>query len=677
MSNRTPWRLFLIVTVLGAAGGRASAQAPAAPALSPRNASYVMAVKLDPPRKMLEGRQTITWRNIQAAPTGELWFHLYFNAWRNSRSTWLLEDRLRRRSDAGERIRPEDWGWQEVREIKLLPGGGHPGADLTGQLQFLAPDDGNADDRTVVRVALPRPVAPGDSITVTIAYTAKIPRTFARTGFRGDYYFLSHFYPVLGVYEKEGWNCHQFHAATEFFADYGTYDAELTVPRGWVVGATGRQVERRDNPDGTSTHRYAQADVHNFAWTTSPHYLVKEARFERPGLPPVDMRLLLQPEHEGQAERHFAATRAALQNYGTWYGAYPYGHITVVDPAYGSRAGGMEYPTLFTAGTRLFTPAGSGSPEGVTIHEAGHQFWYGIVGNNEQEHAWLDEGFNRFSDGRAYEATFGDERLVRRYLKLNGRVRDPGGFLPLMFPDVTVDRLVRAVEQYRPGATAEIAARPTFRYFPPAANNITYAKTALWLMTLERYLGWPMLQKIMSTHFERWKFKHPRPDDFFTTASEVSGQDLTWFFDQVYRGSESFDYAVDSVSSKAVTLEGWDGSKVQRPGGKPAGGMYRTEVVVRRLGGGVFPVEVLLLFQDGSELRQPWDGRDRWKLITVERPVKLKAAVVDPDRVLALDLDSTNNSRLLEPAPVLPALKWTSKWMIWLQDLLATFAFFS
>jgi hypothetical protein len=181
----------------------------------------------------------------------------------------------------------------------------------------------------------------------------------------------------------------------------------------------------------------------------------------------------------------------------------------------------------------------------------------------------------------------------------------------------------------------------------------------------------------MSTHFERWKFKHPRPDDFFTTASEVSGQDLTWFFDQVYRGSESFDYAVDSVSSKAVTLEGWDGSKVQRPGGKPAGGMYRTEVVVRRLGGGVFPVEVLLLFQDGSELRQPWDGRDRWKLITVERPVKLKAAVVDPDRVLALDLDSTNNSRLLEPAPVLPALKWTSKWMIWLQDLLATFAFFS
>jgi hypothetical protein len=667
--HRTPWWILLGL-VLGARPAGAQ-EAP-----SPRNASYVMAVRLDPASKTLEGRQTVTWRNIEAAPTRELLFHLYFNAFRNNHSSWMREDRLRRRLDPGERLRPEDWGWQEVKEIKLLP----EGTDLTGAAEFAAPDDGNSEDRTVLRIPLPRAIAPGESVSVSIAYVAKVPRTFARTGFRGRSFFLSHFYPEIGVYQEDRWNCHQFHGVTEFFADYGSYDVELTVPAGWVVGATGREVGRRDGERGTTTHHYQENDVHNFAWTTSPDYQVREARFAVDGLPPVDMRLLVQPEHLGQVERHFAATRAALEHYGRWYGPYPYGHVTIVDPAYGTRVGGMEYPTLFTAGTRLYNPARGGSPEGVTIHEAGHQFWYGIVGNNEFEHAWLDEGFNQFSEGRAYETAYGAEHLVRRYLRLPGRGRDAGGFFPLLFDELTVDREVRAMNAYRPGATSDIEAHPTFLYYPPGANSITYAKTALWLMTLERMLGWPTLQKIMATHFERWKFRHPRPEDFFATASEVSGQDLTWFFDQVVRGSDSFDYSIDSVSSKPGGVEGWtEGGKglAYRKPGKGDSKLFHTEVVARRLGGGVFPVDLLLVFQDGSELRQSWDGQDRWKMVTADRPSKLRYAVVDPEHKLALDLDTTNNSRVLEPAAALPVAKWTSRWMLWLQDLLVTFTFFS
>ena len=116
------------------------------------------------------------------------------------------------------------------------------------------------------------------------------------------------------------------------------------------------------------------------------------------------MRLLLQPEHASQAERHFDATRTTLRHYGEWFGAYPYGHITIIDPAYQSGAGGMEYPTLFTAGTRWLAPARVTTPEGVTVHEAGHQFWYGMVGNNEFEDAWMDEGFNTLATARAIAA---------------------------------------------------------------------------------------------------------------------------------------------------------------------------------------------------------------------------------------------------------------------------------
>src|SRR5256885_13127375 len=151
---------------------------------------------------------------------------------------------------------------------------------------------------------------------------------------------------------------------------------------------------RRKNAAHTEPFRFYQEDVHDFAWTTSPDYIEQTARFEDRALPPISMRLLLQPEHADQAARHFDATRTTLKYYGEWYGAYPYGHITIVDPAYASGTGGMEYPTLFTAGTRWLAPAHVTTPEGVTVHEAGHQFLYGIVGNNEFQDAWMDGGLH-------------------------------------------------------------------------------------------------------------------------------------------------------------------------------------------------------------------------------------------------------------------------------------------
>src|SRR6185436_5174467 len=206
----------------------------------------------------------------------------------------------------------------------------------------------------------------------------------------------------------------------------------LTLPKSWTAGATGVERERRDDTAaGTTTHRYYQEDVHDFAWTTSPDYLERTARFEHATLPPVEMRLLLQPEHSGQADRHFEATRAALKYYGEWFGPYPYGHITVVDPAYRSGAGGMEYPTLFTAGTNWLAPAHIDDPEDVTIHEAGHQFWYGIVGNNEFENAWLDEGFNTFSTARAISQVYDPNYLALRYF---------GGFVPWVISGIALGR---------------------------------------------------------------------------------------------------------------------------------------------------------------------------------------------------------------------------------------------
>ncbi len=690
--------LFLCFTAV------AAADLPAREALSPRNANYTIDVTLDPEAKMLTGRQVLTWRNTQSEATDELWFHLYWNGWRNSRSTWMLESRLRRRRDRLKDPREGDWSYQQIDTVRLLPSIGdsiqllpseeHGGIDLTATMRYQAPDDDNPDDRTVMVVELPRPVAPGETARVELEWRAKIPRTFARTGFRGDYFFIAQWFPKLGVFEPEGWNCHQFHAATEFYSDYGVYDVTITLPERFVLGATGRRESRVENGDGTVSVRHQQADVHAFTWTASPDFVEHTKRFERLGLPAVDMRLLMQPEHSSQAERHFRATEAALEHYGKWYGAYPYGHITVVDPAWKSGSGGMEYPTLFTAGTRLFSPFGGGSPEGVTIHEAGHQFWYGIVGNNEFEHAWLDEGLNTFSTARVVDVEYGPTKLVERYLKPPGT--DLGGFLPWMFDDLTGNRAVQGNRLDRAVRssvrTADPQSTPTFRYFPTEASNLSYGKTAQWLSTLERHLGWQTLQPILSSFFERYEFGHPRPEEFFAVVDEIADQDLTWYFDQVHRRSLVFDYAVDSVKSFAAAPQGMveDGGGLVYSDGKhdPEGDgergsdgsahnntQYRTEVVVRRHGGGLFPVDVLRVFEDGAHARVRWAGEARWKLFTDRRPSKLAYAAVDPERVLLLDLEYTNNSKLREPDQ-LAAGKWASKWMVWLQDLLMTFTFF-
>ena len=633
-----------------------------------RNANYSIDVRLDPDRQTLTGREVLTWRNVSDVTTAELQFHLYYNAWKNTRSTWMRERRLGRGSGLDRRP-AEDWAWINVTAVRLLGAGDAPPIDLTGRVHHISPDDGNPDDETVLAVPLPDPVSPGQTVNIELEWTSRIPRTFARTGRIGDYFFVAQWFPKIGVLEDTGWNCHQFHASTEFFADYGIYDVRITLPAEWVVGATGVERDIRSNGDGTATHHYHQEDVHDFAWTTSPDLLDLWNTFEHPDLPTVAMRLLLQPEHAGQASRYFEATRAALKYYGEWFGAYPYDHVTVVDPAWQSGTGGMEYPTFFTGGTRWLAPADVSQPENVTIHEAGHQFWYGAVGNNEFEHAWLDEGLNTFSTARVL-----DEWLEPHYRS----IRFFGGFVPWTLRDIPWSRVIDGdrVTGYRRDARQDPQSTPTFRYWPGTAVSISYDKTALWLHTLERYLGWETLRRGMAAFYEQWRFAHPSPDDFFRTISTASGEDLDWFFDQAHRGTSVFDYGIAELTSRRTSDRGFFGEDGPEFSDDTHDTTFETTVVVRRYGDGTFPVEIVTEFSDGSEEREDWDGIGRWTAFTYQHDVRASRAFVDPDRLLLLETDVTNNSRTLTPAAHEAATKWSLTWVVWLQDLLLTYGFF-
>jgi hypothetical protein len=638
-------RVVLLFFVCGATvAAQTPPEPPPGPARSPRNANYTLTARLDPAARTITGSGRIAWRNITKNPTSELRFHLYWNAWRDDRSSWMREARLGLGRSAPMGRPAADRGSIDLTKLTVVSG-----VDLLAGAKYIAPDDGNAEDRTVLSVPLAKPVAPGETVELDVEWTSHVPRPYARTGGIGNYFFIAQWFPKLGVLEDAGWNCHQFHNSTEFFSDFGVYDVTLNVPGGWTVGATGTSTDGK---------RFIQSDVHDFAWTTSPDFVERRETFNEAGLPPVEMRLLLQPEHnnDDQIHRHFNGARIALRNYGRWFGPYPYGHLTIVDPApifssaQGGDTGGMEYPTLFTARSRWKLPFHSPQPDSVTIHEAGHQFWYGIVATNEFEHAWMDEGLNTYSTARAIAADLPDSFVtIERYF---------GGLLPWAYEDARWSREIDGdrLTAYRPVAAFDVQSTPTWQYWPGSASSTSYNKTALWLHTLERMLGWDTTQKILATHFQRGAFKHPTPSDFFAIANEVSGQDLTWFFDAVHRSNAVFDYAVAQVVNTR-TAAGFD-----------------SVAAVRRIGTGVFPVDVKVAFADGTSVTEKWDGRDAWRAFPYSKAIA--TVEVDPGRVLLLDINRTNNSWTSAPRTEHAVKRWVLRWVTWAEEVLLSYAFF-
>jgi hypothetical protein len=650
---------------------------PPLPSVSPRNASYAIDARLDPVKRTIAGSLVLEWRNTSDQALSSFPFHLYWNAFRNDLST---SARGEGRRTPGDREREErSYGWIQVKSVRLVGAREATIQDLTPTLLYLHPD-GNVDDRTVFEVRTASPVAPGATARFRVEWEALVPHgSVGRAGWVHDYHFIAQWFPKIGVFWKGRWNAHPFYPWTEFFSDFGVYDVRLTLPKDFVVGATGQLRESADNPDGTRTLRFVQEDVHDFAWTASRRFLERRARFEDPGYPPVDIRLLLQPEHAHLDERYLDATKIALRTYGTWSAPYPYRQITVVDPAYGSASGGMEYPTLFTGGASVLAPPEQHSPEGVTIHEAGHQFWYGLVANNEFEEAWLDEGFNTYMTSKATDHSLGPEGWGRRYF---GAGPGRGGRVgwPVVAPGVRIPRGSDSLAALREGGEADVMAKKAWTYRDGGSYGLnSYAKPALVMQTLEGLLGEETMVRVLRTWARRHRFAHPTTGDFIATVNEVTGQDWQWFFDQTFFTANLCDYAVEVTNEPARRPGGWfegkDGTLERRTGGgaKEEGddeGRFESQVTVLRHGEVLLPVELRVEFADGRVASEAWDGRDRWARFRYEG-ARVVRAVVDPGRKIAIDVSPSNNEWTSDERPARrAATKWAARYLFWLQNLL-------
>ena len=601
--------------------------------LSQRVVAYDMDAKYNAKAHSLEASETLTYHNLTGQPLDTFPFHLYLNAFQPI-STWVREGkREATRGQDFEKWDPKSFGAEEIKSFEVVGQG-----DFTNQLQFVHPDDDNNDDRTVMQVHLPKPIPPDGYVQFKIKFHDQFPETLERTGWNRDFVLGGQWFPKVGVWWHGAWNCHQFHAYTEFFADFGVYDVKLTVPKYEVVGASGIEVGSVNNPDGTKTVAYHGDDIHDFAWTASPHYLIYNDTFQS-SMGTVKLRIMMQPAHWGQAERHALIAKQTMERFDRWYGPYPYKTLTIVDPEPGSQAFGMEYPTFITAGSSWLMPQGLLLPEGVVEHEFGHQYWYGMVATNEFEDAWMDEGINQYTEAKVMDSIFGPSTST---INLWG----------ITAGEENQDRLF-----YESVAALDPIAKNGWQY---ADNNsyggITYGKTALILLTLENVIGEDTMRQAMHTYFLRYRFTHPTKEDFLKTIEEVSGKDLRWYFNQAIYGTQVLDFEVLKISSVPVE---WYKEDLQE---KPGVTEYMDNVWIHRKEDFVIPVDVEIKFDNGDKVREHWDGQDRWVRYAYQKKAKIESVEVDPDHKIYFDRNNFNNSRT-EEANSAPARKLANYWM--------------
>jgi Peptidase family M1 domain len=587
-------RTAFTLALLGAAPALAAQDAP----YFQQGVDYRIEARLDEATGVLHGRARLRYTNRSPRAIDTLFIHQHLNAFRPA-SAWArreLEYGERRFTDLG----PADHAFERFTALSV------DGAAVRASYP-------GAPDSTVAAVALPRPLAPGASVTVDMDWDARLSTLPRRQGRAGRHYDFAQWYPRIAVYDRTGWAYQALLPQGEFYGEFARYDVTLDVAADQVIGATGVAVEgdpgyqervagagyppppaadalgllRGDAESGRKRVRFFADSVHHFAWSTDPAYIhdfvVRTIIDESTGTHSAPgIHVLYLPGDTAWDDR-VAARRTwdALTWLETMFGPYPWPQLTNVHRIEG---GGTEFPMLIMNGS---------ASEGLIVHEATHQYLHGILANNEWREGWMDEGFTSF--------------MVNWYWEMKGDT--------LIWP-----RTVQGLERLERADSAEAIALPGADFSSPRIYSaMTYTKASVVFRMLREYVGHDAFRRILRTFYARHRLQHVTGADFQRVAEEVSGQDLDWFFDQWIRRTDRLDYGI----ARATTTQ--------------SGRRWRTRVEVVRQGQAWMPV----VLRVGGTTRT-LDSRERRQVVEVVTDAPPAEAVLDPGVVL-LDYDRSNN----------------------------------
>lgn len=600
--------------------------------------NYRMKVSFDPQSKYIAVDEEILWRNLTEESTKEIQLHFYPNAYKSNKTIFAEAYNITEESRT------------EIQIENISVNG------RRAELIFFQPEVKNPNDSTVAKIELGKTINPNDSVKINIFYKMKIPRSVKRLGHATgrNFFFVSQWFPKIGVFEDGKWICSQYHPYLNFYSDFGDYDVQIETPIEYIAGATGVE-KSKDEINGKNIYRFVQNGVHDFAWFATDEILSSQKLYKRKDGSEILIKAFIQPERKKYSERYFSAIENSLKFFENNIGVYPYHTITLVDAPKTCAAGGMEYPTLFTVEAQLFSPIETREPEGVTVHEFSHQFFHGLLANNEVYEAWLDEGFTSYITEKILSEYYGKEIISFRlagFAPLYGMNLHSFSEIPVVYTLLNIysDEGASSLPSYYKNLTIGSISDTSYK-LPTLFSYVVnaYSKPALALLTLERYIGFTKMTGILKEYFNTYKFKHPKAKDFKLIAQKKCSEDMNWFFKNFIESSYYYDYKIKSITAKNNN---------------------EYEVFAERGGDGFFKNDIAL-YTDKDTLRQKWEDDSRWKIFSFKTDNEVIGAEIDPMRKNLLDINFANNSLTVEPRRG-ASISLTARWFFWIQNALMT-----
>ena len=516
--------------------------------------NYKIEVSLNDSLNELFAKEKIEYINNSPDTLHFLWFHIWPNAYSNNKTAFWEQTLL-------------DQGQGKYFDYKKNPG-------YIDSLDFKVNEqkikwEYHPEHVDICKLILNKPLLPGKAIKISTPFHVKIPDgMYSRMGHERQAYQITQWFPKPAVYDKYGWHEMPYLNRGEFYSEYGSFDVSITLPANYVVGASGnlqtyseiqwlnkKAAETRDcevfshaeipSSKKMKTIRYTEKNIHDFAWFADKNYYVLKSEVS---LPKSGRSVTTWAMFTANAAKQWKKApyyiNDAIYYYSLWNGEYPYNNCTAVEGALSAGAG-MEYPEITIIGTAL----GDRNLEEVIMHEVGHNWFYGIFGFNERRFPYLDEGINTFNQLRYINTKYHNPMFYEQYgfpkeiaELYNAENLSYTNFNELLWLFTEREGLNQPISTSSEGFTAS-------NY-----GLIAYFKTAQAWNYLRHYLGDDEFDRINHLFYDKWKYKHPYPEDIRKIFEENSDKDLSWFFEDVLNTDKTIDYEIETQDGDSLLL---------------------------------------------------------------------------------------------------------------------------
>jgi len=494
--------------------------------------SYTIDVALNDKNNSLSGSELVIYHNNSPDTLGFIWFHIWPNAYKQE-STALFQQ-IKKDTSRVKKLDKYTYGSIEGLDFKV-----------NGKKAVTQPHS-NPQYIDIIKVVLPQPLKPGDSVRIATDFTVKLPSYFSRSGFADGEYMACQWYPKPAVYDKTGWHEFPYLDMGEFYSDYAAFKVNITVPSQYIVGATGvlqnkdeleayksigaKNVANRDaapvkykplNGKPLKKLTYVMNNVPDFAWFADKNFVIQYDTVKLASGRVIDAFNYYHDKKPTLWNNSIDYTKDAVRKYSKWIGEYEYPVVQVVEGPENNSSGGMEYPTI----TLITSPdAKKESLDAVIAHEVGHNWFMSMLGSNERMHTWLDEGLNTYFQFRYEAEKYRTNSVFGDAIPENIKALPEKEFL---------SRLYGAMTQIPMNSPIDI---PADQFASSSDYSMTsYVKTALWLFLLENEVGTEQMDKAFQYYFSQWSGKHPQPEDMQAAFETSLGRKLDGYFQLLHK----------------------------------------------------------------------------------------------------------------------------------------------